>query len=153
MKGRSILWTVAMAFSVRTPSDRPGAADFQQPLGSIPRSFNRIFTCYHVHSPREAATKTQRPALVEYSNILLNKSSRTGYIPRKPRLTSEAKGLIRTDRLQNERGILKPGWHVAIVASSPFSLDLIHPAGRNPKESTLRPRLSELKPEFFHNPM
>jgi hypothetical protein len=80
----------------RIPSDRPGATDFQQPLNyrSIARSFNRIFTCYHVHSPSEAATKTCLSCIFHGTNL-----PELGHIPRRARLTSEAQALIPTGRL------------------------------------------------------
>jgi hypothetical protein len=80
----------------RIPSDRPGAANFQQPLnyGSIPRSFNRIFPCYHVYSPAEAATKTCFHCTFHCTN-----NAELGHISRTPRLRSEAKALIQTGRL------------------------------------------------------
>jgi hypothetical protein len=80
----------------RIPSGRPGAANFQQPLNyrSIPRSFNRIFPCYHVHSPREAATKACLSCIFHCTNL-----PELGHIPRTPRLTSEAKALIQTGGL------------------------------------------------------
>ena len=82
----------------RIPSDRPGVADFQQPLnyGSIPWSFNRILTCYPVHSPREAATETCLGCIFHGTNL-----PELGHSPRNPRLTSEAKALIQTGRLSS----------------------------------------------------
>ncbi len=80
----------------RIPSDRPGAANFQQPLNyrSIPRSSNRIFPCYHVHTPREATTKTCLSCAFPCTN-----NAELGHIRRTQRLTSEAKTLIQTGRL------------------------------------------------------
>ena len=55
----------------RIPSYRPRAADFQQPLnyGRPPRSFDRIFACYHVHFPREAATETRLRRIFHGANL------------------------------------------------------------------------------------
>jgi len=76
------------------PSDRPGAGNFQQPLnyGSMPRSFNRISPCYHVHLPKKSATKACLCYVFHCTNPEL------GHIRRKPRLTSEAKALISKTR-------------------------------------------------------
>ncbi len=81
----------------RLHSDRAGAAIIQQLLnyGSIPRIFNRIFPCDHVHSPREATTKICLRCVFHCTNL-----PGLGHIPRKPRLTSEAKALIPTGRAE-----------------------------------------------------
>src|SRR5579872_1223046 len=82
----------------RIPFDRPGAANFQQPLhyGSLPRSFNRIPPCYHVHSPREATTKTRFRYISHCTNL-----PELGHIRRKSRLrsaTAKMKKLIALEK-------------------------------------------------------
>jgi len=85
----------------RIYSDQPGAANVQWPLNyrSIPRSFNRVFPGHHVHSPREAATKTCLRRVFHCTNL-----PGLGHIPGKPRLTSEAKALI--PNRQAESGLI-----------------------------------------------
>lgn len=75
----------------RIHSDRPGASSGQYPLNyrSLPRSVNRISPCHHVHSSRETATKACLRCALYCTNV-----PGVGYIPRRPRLTSEAKALI-----------------------------------------------------------
>jgi len=67
---RVILWTAAMAYTGFLLTGQR-LRTFQQPLnyGSIPGSFDRIFTRYHVHSPGEAATKTYR-SYISYGTSL-----------------------------------------------------------------------------------
>ena len=69
----------------RIHSDQPRAANVQQPLNhrSIPRSFSGIFPCNHVHSPREAATKTCLHRAF-HGTILPG----LGHLPRRRRLRS-----------------------------------------------------------------
>src|SRR5579872_5257565 len=91
----------------RIHSDGPGAADFQQAFdfGSIPRSFNRILACYHVHSPRAAATKTCLGYIFRSSHL-----SELGPVPREPRLTHETKAVVQSvrpgRRLWSGRGVV-----------------------------------------------
>ena len=91
---RVILWTIAMAYTGFLLTGQ-GLRTFNSlNYRSIPRSFNRIFPCYHVHSPRESATKACLSCIFNCTNF-----SELGHIPRTPRLTSEAKALIQTGRL------------------------------------------------------
>jgi hypothetical protein len=75
----------------RIPSDRPGVANFQQPLnyGGMPWSSRGIPPRYHVHSPPEATTETCLSYIFHCTTL-----PELGHIRRKPRLTSEAAALI-----------------------------------------------------------
>ncbi len=81
----------------RIPPDRPGPANFQQPLnyGRIPRSSSRISPCHHVHSPGEAPTKTCFDCTLYRTDHAV-----LGAFPRKPRLRSEVKSLIQQGKLE-----------------------------------------------------
>jgi len=82
----------------RVHSDRPGASSSQQPLNDrgLPRSVNRISPGHHVHSSGETATKTCLRCAFHCTNV-----PGLGEIPRRARLTSEAKALIPTGTLSS----------------------------------------------------
>ena len=92
---RVILWTAAMAYTGFILTNQ-GLRPFNSLsiTEALPRGSSRIFPGYHVYSQREAATKTRVHRAFHRANL-----PGLGHIPRKPRLTSVAKGMIPTGRL------------------------------------------------------